>query len=160
MLKDLLSPRRVFEDLRPAPKAELLAEMARRLHALGELGDDPATIAEMLARREEIVSTGVREGIAFPHAFTPGLGELRLTIGVVREGTDWRSLDAKPVEFVLLILGPPSPRHLRVLARLSRIVSAEGMLERMRQAPDAGALIELLLEADAAVAAEFGYPGE
>lgn len=158
MLETIVSPRRVFLDLAPAPKAELLAEFARRLAGAGELTENPADIARALVKREDIVSTGVRTGFAFPHAFAESLESLSLSIGRAPEGVDFQSLDGEPVEFVLLLLGPPSPRHLRVLARLSRIVGADGALEAFRAAADAGAdaLVDLVLSEDRRIEAEGG----
>lgn len=149
MIHDILSHRRVFLDLAPAPKAELLAEMARRLAELGDLGE-PGEVARLLVKREELITTAVKRGFAFPHAFAPQVRELILAIGGARGGTDYQSLDGEPVEFILLLLGPPSHQdvHLRTLARLSRITAEPGMLEAMREAATPEAMVELMAEAD------------
>ncbi len=149
MLDDLVSTARIMMDLRPMEKSALLREMTQRLADAGEV-ENPEALAEILIRREAMVSTGVKTGFAFPHAFSPALKDLRLAIGVVREGTDYQSHDGQPVEFIFLVVGPPQGKdtHLRVLARLSRITSEEGMLQALREAPDANAVAALLCEAD------------
>ncbi|MBI1784562.1 PTS sugar transporter subunit IIA [Candidatus Sumerlaeota bacterium] len=149
LLADIISPRRIFTDLKAAPKTELLREMTRRLYALGEV-DDPEELARILIKREELITTAVKPGFAFPHAFSPQLKELSLTIGVIRGGTDYQSLDGSPVEFVFLLLGPPQRQdiHLRVLARLSRITAEEGMLDALREAADEKAIMYLMMGED------------
>jgi mannitol/fructose-specific phosphotransferase system IIA component (Ntr-type) len=149
MLTDILSPDRVFTDLRSMPKVELLREMTRRLAALGEL-KDPEACAHLLIKREELITTGVKRGFAFPHAFSPQLDRLILTVGVVAQGTDYEALDGHPVEYVILLLGPPAHQddHLRVLARLSRITTQPEMLDALREAAGPEAIVEMLLEAD------------
>ena len=150
-LSDILSADRVFLGLPPMKKRELLGEMAHRLHELGEI-EDEAAIAERLVKREELISTGVRQGFAFPHAFTPQVEWLSLSIGVIPEGTDYEALDGEPVHVVFLMLGPPSRQdlHLRALARLSRITAEEGMMECLRGASEPQQIVDLLNEADRA----------
>lgn len=152
MLNDIVSERRVFLDLAPAPKAELLGEITRRLADLGEIAD-PESIHRLLVEREEFDSTAVKPGFAFPHVFTPQLAELQLTIGRVREGADFASLDGSPVEFILLALGPPSQQRLRVLARLARVAGEPGMLEALREAASPAEVAGIFLDADRRVAA-------
>lgn len=149
MIDDILSPRRVFLDLKPEPKPALLRTITRALQAAGEVAD-AETLAQMLIRREEMITTGVKRGFAFPHAFTREVEDLGLTIGVVRGGTDYQSLDGEPVEVILMLLGPPDHQahHLRVLARLSRIARKEGMLEALRDSVSPESMIELLSESD------------
>ncbi len=50
-------------------------------------------------------------------------------IGISRAGIDFQSLDEEPVSFVFLLLGPPGQQglHMRLLARLSRILSLDGL---------------------------------
>lgn len=154
MLGDIVSPRRVFTDLEPAPKDELLAEMARRLALLGVVQDHQA-LTERLIRRERLMTTAVKHGFAFPHVFSPQVVELSLTIGIIREGTDYQSLDGKPVEFVFLLLGPQERQdlHLRLLARLSHIARESGMLAQLRQAESAEQIVALISESDRLLAA-------
>ena len=153
MLTDILSPERVFMDLRPVPKEQLLGEMVQRLEDLGHLADTPAVTA-LLAERERMISTGVKHGFAFPHAFSRQVPTLNLTIGVIEGGTDYESLDGEPVEFILLLLGPPDHQddHLRVLARLSSIASRPGMIEALREPKTPEALYDLFTESDRLIA--------
>ncbi len=149
MLDAILSPQRVFVDLAPAPKAELLRGVCRRLAALGEV-EDAEALAELLIRREALITTAVKTGFAFPHAFTPQVESLKLTIGVIREGTDYESLDGAPVEFVLLLIGPPARQdvHLRVLARLSNIAREPGALEALRALATPQAIVDFFAQSD------------
>lgn len=155
MLREILSADRILLDLEPAPKGELLGEMTRRLAEAGAIAD-AAAVLDLLVKREAMVTTGVKRGFAFPHAFTKHAAELTLTVGVIRKGTDYESLDGEPVEFVFLLLGPPSRQdlHLRVLARLSRVATEAGMLEALRAATAAGEIANLLNESDRLIAAD------
>ena len=149
MLDEILSPRRIFLDLKAAPKGELLLEMARRLAQAGDV-EDPDALARRLIKREDMISTGVKEGYAFPHVFSPQVEELKLTIGVIKAGTDYESLDGKPVYLVLMLIGPEAHQdtHLRILARLSRVATEPGMRESLLEAESAEAIVEIISESD------------
>lgn len=155
MLDDeLLSPSRVFVDLAAQPKGGLLREMTRRLAAEGSIADAEA-VAKLLIKREEMITTAVKPGCAFPHAFSPEVKSLILAIGAIAGGTDYQSLDGSPVEFIFLVLGPPSHQdvHLRLLARLSRMTSEPGMIEAMREAKSPEELAQVITDADRQAAA-------
>lgn len=145
MLSQLISPQRVFLDLSPQPKADLLRTLADRLAAHGDI-QDPAALTERLVARERLITTGVKKGFAFPHAFSPQTQRLFLTIARIPGGADYESLDGDPVEVIFLLLGPESRQdvHLRVLARLSSIARQPGTLEALREAASAGDVIEFL----------------
>jgi len=149
MIQSALSPERIFLDLKPEAKGELLREMTRRLAASGQI-TNPEVVASALIRREAMITTAVKQGFAFPHAFIEHLSELILTVGVVREGTDYQSLDGTPVEFIFLLLGPPQRQdvHLRMLARLSHITSVPGISDALREASTPEAIAEVLVHAD------------
>lgn len=155
MLDAIISSRRIFLGLEARSKPELLADMVGRLAELGEVRD-PDRLTRLLVKREELITTGVKYGFAFPHVFSPQIDKLILTIGVIPGGTEYQSLDGKPTEFILLLLGPPSHQdvHLRVLARLSRIATGPGTLEELRASVSPEAVASLFTESDKRLAAK------
>ena len=144
-ITDILEPPQVFHDLHAHSKSELLAEMAQRLHAAGKI-PDPEDLHRRLMQREALMTTGVRSGYAFPHAFDERLPESFLAVGLLPEGVDFDSLDHEPVHLVFMLLGPPSHQtmHLRVLARVSRIASQPGLLEALHGLQDPAQVMERL----------------
>lgn len=153
MIQSVLSPQRVYLDLKPQPKGELLREMTSRLAHSGQIAQ-PDVVSAALIRREAMITTAVKQGFAFPHAFIEHLSDMILTVGVIDEGTDYQSLDGAPVEFVFLLLGPPQRQdvHLRMLARLSHITSVPGIIEALREAKTPESFIEVLTQADRQIA--------
>ena len=126
-------------------KAAVLREMTDRLVALGAIRDSEE-IHRLLIEREGLMTTGVKRGFAFPHAFSPQFEKSFLTLGVVPGGVDYESLDHHPVEYIFLLLGPPDHQtvHLRILARVSRLMGQPDMLELLRAAGSAEGVIEIL----------------
>lgn len=149
-LADYLRDDLVIFDLQQLDKGELMrsfaAEVAARLPNV-----DEAVLLERLNAREEQQSTGIGHGLALPHAVLPGLERTVVVVGRADRGLDFAALDAQPVDLFFLLLSPPegSRDHLRVLARLARILDDEATLARLRTATDAGELFAMLLAEDA-----------
>lgn len=148
-ISDILARECLFADLQPGDKSTVLRTMTDRLAALGRISDS-AAIHRLLMDREELMTTGVRTGFCFPHAFSLQVEESFLTLGVVREGMDFQSLDGQPVQFIFLLLGPPDNQavHLRILARVSRLTGHPDMRRLMLEAGSPDALLQLIHDSE------------
>jgi len=125
---------------------DLVAGRAARL--LG--GVDVATLSELLNRRERELCTATPEGIAFPHAVDDRLGAT--LVGAVRLATPLQFGTVHPpcrYAFVLFGSGEEPWRHVRLLARIARIVSDPRIRTALDAAADRRELRRCLLEADA-----------
>jgi PTS system nitrogen regulatory IIA component len=81
----------------------------------------------------------------------PGLDQTVLVVGRIDEGLDFAALDSQPVDLVFLLLSPSGAiaEHLRVLARLARIITAKETLAMLRSADGPEELFDLLIAEDA-----------
>ena len=133
-LADYLREDLVLWDLprldKPAFVKELVAEVVARLPTV-----DERDLLDRLLAREAQQSTGIGDGLALPHAMVPGLEQTLLIVGRANAGLDFAALDAQPVDLLFLLLSPPdaADEHLRVLARLARIIGAEATLAQRRR---------------------------
>ena len=149
-LADYLREELVFWDLPVLEKTAFLealtALVAEHLPAVS-----PQELCERLRAREEQQSTGVGNGLALPHAVIEGLPQTLLVVGRVLPGIDFVALDSQPVDLVFLLLSPPEATglHLRVLARLARIIASEATLTGLRGASGPSELYQMLLAEDA-----------
>jgi mannitol/fructose-specific phosphotransferase system IIA component (Ntr-type) len=80
-------------------------------------------LLEAILHRENVVSTGIGNHVAIPHADIPEITAPLLALGVFPEGIDFDSVDEEPVTLVFLLLGTPrSPGlHMKILARIARL---------------------------------------
>lgn len=75
--------------------------------------------------RERLCSTAVGEGVAIPHPRNVVITETKKTllgVGVCKRGMDFESIDAKPTYLIFLLSAPRSDIHLKLMARLSRLL--------------------------------------
>jgi Kef-type K+ transport system membrane component KefB/mannitol/fructose-specific phosphotransferase system IIA component (Ntr-type) len=104
---------------------ECIAELAHA--AAAKTGLEALDITRLVMARESLMSTGIGENIAIPHARIEGIDRPVVIAGRSREGVDFNAPDGQPAHLVFLILTPPSAHEaqIQVLARISTIFSQE-----------------------------------
>jgi mannitol/fructose-specific phosphotransferase system IIA component (Ntr-type) len=144
-LTELFRADTVVTDLPPASREALLAEIVRDLHDKG-LVVDRETVTHDLIARENVMSTGVGHGVAIPHAYTDGVENL--VAGLYRTGAavDFGAPDETGVDLFFVVLGPRESRreHIRVLARITRLLGHADFREDLRRATGAGDVMGVL----------------
>jgi PTS system fructose-specific IIA component len=150
---DLLAPGRVRIPLRGLSKEEILSELVEVLAQSLGMDAQREEILQAVFEREEVLSTGIGDGVALPHAKYNGLSELVMAAGSTLEPVDYGALDGEPVRLVFLLLGPDSASgvHVRALSRLSRLMRDVSLRQRLAAAADADEFLGLLEEAEGAV---------
>ncbi len=78
-------------------------------------------IYEAIQEREKLMSTGIGLNLAIPHAKLPSVKEFVVGLAIHRRGLAFESLDDKPVNILVMIVGPShhQEEYLRVLARVT-----------------------------------------
>jgi len=145
-----------FLDRRDVTAALPLADKRTVLAALTDLvaGHHPelnaGTLLDVLMKREALRSTGIEQGVAFPHGRVPGLKGLRAGFGRSREGVNFDAFDGRPTHFFFMLLIPEGGEgeHLRALARLNRLFQDEDFRQRLLNVDDADTLYQVLTEQD------------
>jgi len=148
----LLAPDRVRIGLSGTSKAEVI-------DALIDVLTDHAAIANLEAvrsaifEREEKMSTGVGKGLGLPHAKTPAASETVAAFATTDEPVDFGAVDDVPVRLLLLLVGPEEHKsqHIKILGRISRLVSRDSMRERLVAADTPETVIETLRDGEAAL---------
>jgi len=111
---------------------------------------DPKAMAEAVRSREEMHPTALENGVALMHPRRPMpkiLAQPFLTLGRTLSGIPFGS-DCPLTDIFFLICSVDDRGHLHTLARLSRLLTIPDFLDRLRQAEDARAAHELIVEAE------------
>lgn len=143
----------LMEDIIPSLSASSKAAVLDELAAFtvdGHGGIDRAELLRVLHERERLGSTGIGDGIAIPHGKMKGVERLLIVFGRSTQGIDFDSLDGKPVHLFFLLVAPAEAagQHLRVLARMSRLLKEPDVRRRLFGAPDRAALYSIIREQD------------
>jgi fructose-specific phosphotransferase system IIA component len=132
--------------LRSRKKLSVLQEMVRHL-AHHKLISDEQFIMEMLKNRESLGSTGLGNGVAFPHGRSLAIKNLTILFARSAGGVDFDSLDNKPTKIFFLILAPSDKGaevYLALLSELIGLIQKPAKLKKLYEVTDYTSLVEIL----------------
>ena len=92
-ISDFLVPAQVMIDVRANDKGRLLEELSTE--AAAATGLDADEVVREIAKREELGSTGVGNGVALPHARLPSLTAPFALLARLRHGIDFDAIDGE-----------------------------------------------------------------
>lgn len=147
-LNDFLDFQSIGLDLSPGNKRQLLNQLAQI--AAARLGVDPSEIADAIAERERLGSTGFGGGVALPHGKLAKLDRVYAMVARLAQPIDYKAIDGAPVDLVFLLLSPPDAgaEHLKALAAVSRLVRSAPTVEKIRGARTRDAMVAVLMHAE------------
>jgi fructose-specific phosphotransferase system IIA component len=132
--------------LRSRKKMSVLTEMVHHL-ALKQRISDERFIIEMLKNRESLGSTGLGNGVAFPHGRSLAIKELTVLFARSASGIDFDALDGKQTTIFFLILAPSdkgSETYLAILSELIGLIQKPEKLKSLNEATDFASLVDIL----------------
>ena len=148
-IAQFLEPGDVTVAVPPGSKKEVLSALVDLLVSNHE-DLNREQLLQILLKREELRSTGIEEGVAFPHGRVPGLENLLACFGRCRQGVDFDSFDGKPTHFFFVLLIPEHAQgsHLKALARLNRLFQNADFRARVLEVEDASEVYKTIIEED------------
>ncbi len=92
------------------------------------------------------MSTGVGNGVAIPHCKHRHCHDFAIALGIHPQGIDFESIDKKPAHIIFLLIGPEDQpgTHIKLLSRISRIISKDEVREKALNAKTPQELYNLL----------------
>ena len=135
-------------DLAAGNKRQLLNQLAQI--AASRLSLDPSVIADAIAERERLGSTGFGGGVAIPHGKLGQIARVYAMVGRLAAPIDYKAIDGQPVDLAFLLLSPPDAgaEHLKALAAVSRLVRHAGIVDKLRGARSRDAMAAVLIGAE------------
>lgn len=111
---------------------------------------DAEQLLKDVVDRENLVTTGVGYGVAFPHAKTRAVKGIVIAFGRSAKGVDFDAMDHKPVHLFFLIAAPEDAigAHLNVMARLSYLMKSEKNRQKLMEASSPGDVLALMDNVD------------
>lgn len=145
---EVLHKEAILADLKARNKKGILEEL---VGPVADIADVPQEdLVKVLLDRERLGSTGIGGGIGIPHGKMKDLDSLVLGFGLSRRGVDFESLDGKPAHIFFLLVTPENSTglHLKLLARISRILKNEPFKDRLLDASDRDEILSIIKEED------------
>jgi PTS system nitrogen regulatory IIA component len=136
LVSTLLSEASVAVPLAAATRASVLKELVGLAEQSWQVYD-PEAILTALRQREEMGSTALASGVAIPHPRRPlpaALGESVLAYGRTASGIPFGAAHGNLTDIFFLVCCRDDRTHIRVLARLSRLLLRPGFVDELRAA--------------------------
>ncbi len=148
-LSNFIKPNLVWSDLKADNKQAIIREIAGNI-SLQKTFLSTSLITDILLKREELGSTGIEDGVAIPHAKMEQVDEPILAIARSKNGIDFHAHDGNPTFLFFVLLAPTksSTAHLKLLARLSRLLKSPGLRKNLLNAADSLAIYNKILDED------------
>lgn len=148
-VRDFLRDTLVLPEIRSGNKEGALSELSA-LIASQVTGLIAEKVQDALLAREKLGSTGIEDGVAIPHAKIPGLRSIVLAVGRSTAGVEFQSIDHHLTTLIFLLLAPDGSTgdHLKVLARLSRLLKDDGFRKQLHAAHGRAEMYRTILEFD------------
>ena len=145
---DVLTKKTILPDLQAQNKKGILEELASPVSEIAKV--DQEHLVKVLMEREQLGSTGIGGGIGIPHGKLKEIDSLVLGFGLSRNGVDFESLDGKPTHIFFLLITPEDSTglHLKLLARISRILKDDPFKTRLLNATSGDEIFKIIQEED------------
>lgn len=145
---EVMSKEAILDDLKSQNKKGILEELVVPLASSTGLNSE--ALVRVLMERERLGSTGIGGGIGIPHGKIKDLESLVLGFGLSRNGINFESIDGEPTHIFFVLITPEDSTglHLKLLARISRILKNDHFKERLLNAADRDELFEIIKQED------------
>jgi len=139
----------VVFDLKAESKEAAIEELVDLAASSNMVKDRDSLLADV-QEREELVTTGVGYGVAFPHAKTHSVKGIVIAFGRSAKGIDFDAMDHQPVRLFFLIAAPEDAigAHLNVMARLSFLMKSADNRQMLEEATSPGDVLTLIDKVD------------
>jgi len=146
---ELLKREFVIEELVSRTKRDVLRELADAV-LQGREGYEPEETVNILQEREKLGSTGIGDGIAIPHGKLAIIDEMAISFGRSTEGIDFNAMDGRPVHLFFLLLAPENAagQHLKMLAKISRMLKDESFRKDLLASRSREELLKIITDKD------------
>ncbi len=150
LITSYLSEATIAVPLPASTRASVLRELVKLAEQSWQVYD-PEAILGAIQQREEMGSTALPSGVALPHPrrrLPNVLGDSVLAFGRTASGVPFGAEHGCLTDLFFLVCCQDDATHLRVLARLSRLLLRPGFVEELRQAPTPGDVWQLIETAE------------
>ncbi|MCH3905585.1 MAG: fructose-specific PTS transporter subunit EIIC [Lactobacillus sp.] len=149
LLTDILDPNLMIMDLQADNAQSAITELCQ-LAKKEKVTNNVQLLQTKIWQREHEVSTGIGHGIAMPHAQGDFINKTCVLIAKSKRGVDFNAVDQQPVYLFFMLLAPESTdqEHLSLLANLSRLLMNKDLREKIKQAGNAAAIVQLFRETE------------
>lgn len=133
-LLELITPNNIIYDLKATDKESVISILVEHGVQIGSISETAsAEIIESLLNRERSMSTGIGSGVAIPHCSVSLVEDLKVVIGLSKEGIAFDAIDKMPVHIFILLIVPKNKfqEHIKTLALIAKTLNLKEERNKM-----------------------------
>lgn len=141
------NPQLVLPNLLARTMPEVLKEMVERLSSMGWIAE-PQEILQAAIRREELVTTALEHGLAFPHVRGVEGGGLVVAVGLSRKGVHFSAAQRRLTRILFFSVIPQaaSTLYLKMVGGLVKALRTDEARKTLLSCQDSSKAWEVLLQ--------------
>jgi PTS system nitrogen regulatory IIA component len=145
LLLKYLTLETVTNDLQGADKQEIIENLLDLIMTTGKVEDRQSALDAILAR-ENMLSTGLENGIAIPHGKTDAVEELLAAVGISKNPVDFAAQDKKPSRIFIMTVSPnhSTGPHIQFLREISQLLLNAEMRDKLLNARESREILQIL----------------
>lgn len=146
-LIELIKSGGIFYDIEGNNVKEVITNAVNSIHLSDETTRE--IVLSSLVAREEMMSTAVGKGIAFPHPRNPVVTDLEkegISICFLKKDVDYHAIDGILVYTLFIILSANPKRHLEILSKLSFLCQQQDFVEILKRHSEKEKILEYINE--------------
>ena len=135
-------------DIKDGSTDDILKQLTTPLIENGYL-DNTDTLVENLKVREQMASTAVSKGAAFPHCRKSSDNPKNLPpviLGISQKGINYNLKNNEKIHIFFLILVDDEILHLRILSKLAQFIHQDNIVEQIKNKNTKNEIINFLME--------------
>lgn len=147
-VSEVLKKEHIVTGLNAKTKEEALRALTDVLCKTGNIADREAFLKDVLDR-EAISTTGIGNGIAIPHGKSENVAETTVAVGRLVAPVEWKSVDDRPVEFIVLLAVNEKDKtglHVKILSEMARKLASEENCKKLLNAKNADEIVSIFSE--------------
>jgi fructose-specific phosphotransferase system IIA component len=148
-LVEHLSAKLFVADFAAKDKPEALSKLTDAV-VDGSDVNDRELVLNMLRNREQLGSTALEKGVAFPHGRSLAVKQLTILFARSKRGVNFDSEDGKPTHLFFLILAPPQDTgnyYLQALGKIAELVRKDEVCKALMEIDSYESMLQTLKEA-------------
>jgi len=144
-ISEFLKPEAIIMEMKSREKIAALRELVDNMVA-SKAVENGEEFQKALAKRENLESTGIGDGIAIPHARTDAVNNLVLAFARSEKGVDFSAIDGKPSHLIFLIASPINKKseYIMALAKLSRLLRKQEVRQLLKKASNPEEILDII----------------
>jgi mannitol/fructose-specific phosphotransferase system IIA component (Ntr-type) len=145
-----IRPELIIPDLKCKTKEDAIEQLVARMFDTNDLstfgGLTLQQVYNEVIKRENIQTTGLGNGLAFPHARIRQCSDLVLAIGICKDGVNFKSLDGRLCSIICLMISPASQPYiiLQTMAAMSRFFIDPKNVEKLKAESSSQLIADML----------------